>query len=108
MPGENQNIAAMAERASKEIFEVFGWRQLGPKNQNWACVEQEKHDRRRARTHPTDLVFRYEDPWSGQEIYVNSDLKSYAKGTIVQQSLVSLIRNLSRSVECANKSEEFQ
>ena len=108
MPGENQNISAMAEKASKEIFEVFGWRQVGPKNQNWACIEQEKHDRRRARTHPSDAVFRYEDPWSGQVIYVTSELKSYAKGTIIQQPLMSVIRNLSRSVECANKSEEFQ
>ena len=50
MSGENQNIAIMAEKASKEIFEVFGWRQVGPKNQNWACVEPEKHDWRRSRS----------------------------------------------------------
>ena len=46
MSGENQNIAVMAELASKEIFEVFGWRQVGPKNKNWACVEHDKHDRK--------------------------------------------------------------
>ncbi len=108
MSGENQNIAVMAELASKEVFEVFGWRLVGPRNKNWACVEHEKHDRKRAQTHPSDMVFRYEDPWSGKDIYVTSDLKSYAKGTIVQQPVVSALRGLSRAVECANKSEEFQ
>jgi len=108
MPGETQNIAAMAEKASKEIFDVFGWRHVGPKNKNWGCVEQEKHDRRRARTHSSDVVFRYEDPWSGKDVYVTSDLKSYAKGTVAQHPVASTLRNLSRAVECANKSEEFQ
>lgn len=108
MSGENQNIAVMAELASKEIFDVFGWRQVGPKNKNWACVEQERHDRRRSQTHPSDVVFQHEDPWSGKSTYVTSDLKSYAKGTITQQPVVSALRGLSRAVECANKSGEFQ
>jgi hypothetical protein len=108
MSGENQNIALMAERASKEIFDVFGWRLVGPKNKNWACVELEKHDRKRSGTHPSDTVFRYEDPWSGKDFYVTSDLKSYAKGTIKPQAVVTALRNLSRSVECANRSEGFQ
>lgn len=108
MSGENQNIALMAELASKEIFDVFGWRLVGPKNKNWGCVEQEKHDRRRVGTHPSDMVFRYEDPWSGKDLYVTSDMKSYAKGTITPQPVVGALRNLARSVDCANKSEEFQ
>jgi hypothetical protein len=108
MSGENQNIAAMAEHAAKEIFDVFGWVQVGPKNKNWACVEQEKHDRKRSKQHPSDVVYKYEDPWSGKDCYVTSDLKSYAKGTISQQPVTSALRNLARSVECADKSEEFQ
>jgi hypothetical protein len=108
MAGESQNIASMAERASAEIFDVFGWRLVGPRNKNWTCVERERHDRRRSGTHPSDAVFRYEDPWSGKETYVTSDLKSYAKGTIHQQPVVAALRNLSRSVECAGRSEEFR
>jgi hypothetical protein len=53
-------------------------------------------------------VFRYEDPWSGKEAYVTSDLKSYAQGTIQQQPVVSALRNLARSVECAGVSQEFR
>lgn len=108
MSGENQNIATMAEKASKEIFEVFGWKQVGPKNQNWACVDQEKHDRKRSKTHPSDVVFRYEEPWSGKDVYVSSDLKSYARGTIAQQPMAAALRGVARAVECANRSEEFQ
>src|SRR5258707_13770245 len=47
----------MVERASKEVFDVFGWRLVGPKNKNWACVEQENHDRKRSGTHPSDTNF---------------------------------------------------
>jgi hypothetical protein len=108
MSGENQNIAVMAELVSKEIFDVFGWRQVGPKNKNWACVEHDKHDRKSTKMHPSDVVFRYEDPWSGKDVYVTSDLKSYAMGTISQQPTIRALRNLSRGTECANKSEEFQ
>lgn len=108
MSGEHQNVAMMAEKASKEIFEVFGWKQVGPKNQNWACVDLEKHDRKRSKTHPSDVVYRYEDPWSGKNVYVSSDLKSYARGTIGQQPVAAALRGVSRGVECANRSEEFQ
>ncbi|HLX69411.1 MAG TPA: hypothetical protein VKV04_07275 [Verrucomicrobiae bacterium] len=98
----------MAEKASTEIFDVFGWRLVGPRNKNWACVERERHDRKRTGTHPSDAVFRYQDPWTGNETYVTSDLKSYAKGTIQPQPVVMALRNLSRSVECAGLSEEFR
>src|SRR3989442_2631594 len=108
MAVESQNIALIAERASSEIFDVFGWRLVGPRNKNWACVERERHDRRRVGTHPSDAVFRYEDPWSGKEAYVTSDLKSYARGSIQQQPVVSALRNLSRSVECAGVSPEIR
>jgi hypothetical protein len=108
MAGESQNVALMAERASAEIFDVFGWRLVGPRNKNWGCVERERHDRKRSGTHPSDAVFRYDDPWSGKQTYVTSDLKSYAKGTIQQQPIVTALRNLSRSVECAGRSEQFR
>src|SRR5437667_75176 len=108
MPGESHNIVLMAEKASAEIFDIFGWRLVGPRNKNWACVERDRHGRKRAGTHPSDAVFRYEDPWSGKEAYVTSDLKSYAKGTMQQQPLVAALRNLSRSVECAGVSQEFR
>ena len=54
------------------------------------------------------MVFRYEDPWSGKDVYVTSDMKSYARGTITPQPVVGALRNLARSVDCANKSQGFK
>ena len=101
---ETELIARMAEKVAKEIFGVFGWRKQGPINQNWACVEK-GHDKR---THPSDVVFHYEDPYTDQRIYVNCDLKSYGKGSITKATVGAGLRSMAMAVECANRSEEWQ
>ena len=106
---ENADIQKMAELASAEIFSVFGWEQSPLMNQNWSCVEQEKHHRqKKVKTHPTDTVFKYVDPYSGTDLYIQTDLKSYAKGTLETADLVKAIRELGRATECANKSEDWK
>ena len=76
---ETSNIAQMAEKVSKEIFSEFFWDKVGSIDTNWNCCQQKKHNKT---THPTDIVFRYEDPYEQKYINVNYDLKSYAKGSI--------------------------
>jgi hypothetical protein len=97
--GETVNIAEMAVLASTEIFSVFGWEQRPLSDQNFDCVETEKH--RKVKTkwkkHPTDTVFKYVDPYRGIDVYLNTDLKSYAKGTLDTTNLVSTLRSLSRT-----------
>ena len=40
-------------------------------NINWPCENQEKHE---VKTHPSDVVFWYEEPYSQSRTYVNCDL----------------------------------
>lgn len=103
--GETTNIAKMAEKLSKEIFAEFFWQKMGPTNVNWLCEDQEKH---KARTHPSDVIFHYEEPYSQTRTYVNCDLKSYAKGSITVGAIRSAIESLARALSCAEKSEEFR
>jgi len=106
---ETESIKKMAELASAQIFSVFGWEQLPLMNQNWDCVERNKHRKIRApHSHPSDAVFRYVDPYSGEDVYVNADLKSYAKTTLKAADLTKTIRDLGRAVECANKSADWK
>jgi hypothetical protein len=106
---ENVNIQKIAELASEQIFSIFGWTQLPLMNQDWGCVEQENHHRqKKVKTHPTDAVFKYVDPYSGNDIYIQTDLKSYAKGTLESADLVKAIRELGHATECANKSEDWK
>lgn len=91
----------MAEMLSKDLFSEFLWEQVGPWNWNWSCEEQETH---KVKTHPSDVVFYYNEPYARVRTYVNCDLKSYARGSITAGSVHSAIESLARSISCAEKS----
>ena len=105
---ETVNIAEFAKILSDEIFTIFGWQTVGPADHTWDCVEIEKHHKKKAKVHPSDVVFKYRDPYRGIDIYLNTDLKSYAKSTLQSTDLASTLRSLAGAVECANKSPSWQ
>lgn len=101
---ETQNIGRMAELISDEIFEEFGWRKIGPTNVNWDCVDS-RHDKV---THPSDVVFYYDEPYSELRTFVQTDLKSYAKNSISKSALIGAINSLAMQISCADKSEQWR
>jgi hypothetical protein len=101
---ETSNISKMAEIISKEIFATFKWEKVGPDNVNWSC----QHAHHTKKTHPSDVVFCYSEPYRQRTTYVNCDLKSYAKGTITADSIRKSIESLALSIECANVSPDWQ
>jgi hypothetical protein len=96
---ETSDIAEIANKASNEIFSVFGWDRRPPKDRNWQCVT-EKHKKE---THPSDVVFCYEDPVEHSTVYFTTDLKSYARQTVTQTSVKTALKSLAMSAECAAK-----
>ena len=102
---ETENIARMAELLSQELFGEFLWSRSGPMNQNWACERAETH---KVDTHPTDLVFYYDEPYSTKRTYIQTDLKSYARGSITSGSIRSAIKSLAKQVSCAEISENWR
>ena len=102
---ETSNIAQMAEKISKEIFSEFSWEKVGSIDTNWNCCQQEKHKKT---IHPTDIVFRYEDPYEQKYININFDLKSYAKGSINTTTIRTALESLAMTSECTQISEEWQ
>lgn len=103
---ETQNIAEMARKVFDELFSVFGWRKTGGVDRNFACSLPEQHPDKK--THPTDLVCWYEDPYELQRVYMNIDLKSYAATSITKKSIGDALRSLAQTVECANVSAEWR
>ncbi|MDC3378781.1 hypothetical protein OAX78_00680 [Planctomycetota bacterium] len=100
---ETAEIAKIAELAASNLFEVVGWEQEGGINQDWACSNKVKHDRKGKRaTHPTDAVYRYFDPYRGELVYWVVDFKSYAIGSIKKDTLAPALRSMVHTVECAN------
>jgi hypothetical protein len=102
---ETTNISRMAERLTSEIFPEFGWQAFGPTNMNWNCSLSNIHERR---THPSDLVMWYEEPYFHRRTYINFDLKSYAKGSITTAEIGGAVKSLCQATECSRLSEDWQ
>lgn len=103
--GETRHIAEMAEKLSDELFTEFFWKKTGPTDQNWPCEVPEQHG---VETHPSDVVFYYDEPYSSVRTYVNCDLKSYAKSTITKPAVVGAVESLAKQVACAECSDEWR
>lgn len=101
---ETGNIEDLAKEISKDIFKWFKWKRCKLTDVNVACISE--HHKKK--THPVDVVYYYDAPYSGSTIYLNTDLKSYKKGTIQPSKISSALKSLSMSVECANISEDWQ
>lgn len=125
---ETINISMLAGNISQDIFKIFKWHTHPHKDENFLCLRDEDHfppktstsknsksyngskeSNKSARTHPTDVVFDYFDPYLGKKIYLLSDLKSYSKDTLKSNSKIrgSLI-SLAKSIDCADVSEEWK
>src|SRR6185437_3768261 len=97
---------------------TFFWQTNGTYDQNWPCEDPTGHvlpttemqvadatsatKRKRKspppqKTHPSDVVFSYDEPYRTVRTYVNCDLKSYAAGTITPHKVLSAMRDLALS-----------
>ncbi len=74
-------------------------------NVNWPCEHQEAHG---VKTHPTDTVFFYDEPYSESRRYIQCDLKSYSKTSITRPQMKSAIVSLAKQIRCAEVSSEWQ
>jgi len=105
---ETGNIQSMAEDLAQEIFEMFGWEKVGPKNTNWPCEQKKRHDKKKSGVHTTDMVFQYRDPHFGEVVYFISDLKSYKAASIEGFDLEECLKSIGETVSCAELSKDFR
>ncbi|MBK1830529.1 hypothetical protein JIN77_07315 [Verrucomicrobiaceae bacterium R5-34] len=99
--GEVVNIATLAESASDKLFTTFGWQIGGIKDENFPCVNQTKHQKKTAKTHPVDCVFSYNDPYTEHRHFLLCDLKSYAASTMDSTDFKPYLQGLAKAAECA-------
>jgi len=103
---ETKNIGDMAEIISDEIFSEFFWEKVGSTNINWGCVQSDKHGGKK--THPSDVVFKYQDPYEQKDIYINFDLKSYQENSISVREIRTALESLAMASECTQISSDWQ
>jgi len=113
MGGEVANIAAVANRITKDIFGWFKWEEIPIYDENFKCHKVDKHKKKskkqyKEHTHPVDVVFRYFDPYLNEHIFLNADLKSYAKSSIKTDSVRAAIESLAKTIDCASGGDEWQ
>jgi hypothetical protein len=107
---ESSNIAEISTVLSKEIFAFFGWHMHPRKDDNFECLD-DKHqneNEKAKKTHPTDVVFSYDDPYSPRRVHLLTDLKSYAAKSITHQKIRQALKSLSEAVECAGQSPQWR
>jgi hypothetical protein len=100
---ETKNIDKMAELISNSIFKELKWTIHPTNDVNWDCCLTH-HEKK---THPTDVVFSYDDPYSGVIQYIQTDLKSYCKSSISDLRVRNAVKSLALQVECAKSSSEW-
>ncbi|CAM4294560.1 hypothetical protein [Acinetobacter pragensis] len=101
---ETSNIGKMAALISEELFNYFGWEKCTFEDLNWKC-ENAEHEKN---THPADVVFYYNDPYTNTVTYIHTDLKSFSESTLSSLNLNEVLQSLSMQVECSEISEEWQ
>jgi hypothetical protein len=105
---ETENIAKMAEIVSLNILSHFKWNKIDLYNTNFDCKKSTEHSKRDNSTHPVDVVFHYLDPYTGKRVLFNTDLKSYASGSITVTKIRSALKSLAKTLECARLSKQWQ
>lgn len=114
---ETKNIDEIAGIVSSSVFYELKWDMNEKKDLNWdCCMRSHLSDKQLAsddpkKTHPTDVVFSYTDPYTNVAQYVQTDLKSYAKGTIESKhskGILADVKSLGQQVECAKRSSEWK
>ncbi|MFQ3250580.1 MAG: hypothetical protein ACI9O6_002419 [Glaciecola sp.] len=101
---ETINTAEAALQISTEIFETFKWKISELYDQNLTC-EVLAHEKK---THPSDCVFFYPDPYTGKIVYFNTDLKSYGAKTINNTSVKKALKSLAMATHCASITESWK
>ena len=114
---ETKNIDEIAGIVSSRIFYELKWGMNTKTDLNWKCCmsshlsEAQSNAEDPKKTHPTDVVFSYTDPYTNVVQYIQTDLKSYAKKTIDNshsKGILGSVESLGQQVECAKRSDEWK
>ncbi|WP_279488766.1 hypothetical protein [Aeromonas veronii] len=114
---ETKNIDEIAGIVSSRVFYELKWEFNKKTDLNWQCCMRSHLSDSQAKaiepnkTHPTDVVFSYTDPYTNIVQYIQTDLKSYSKVTIEKKhskGILEAVESLGQQVECAKLSNEWQ
>ncbi|NCF08020.1 hypothetical protein [Kosakonia sp. MH5] len=103
---ETKHISEMAEKVANNLFSIFKWNRKIVSDHSWGCDSPEEHGGKK--DHPSDCVFYYRDPYDNEIKYINTDLKSYAKGSITKEQVNKAVDSLSYATNCASSNKNWK
>lgn len=109
---ETIRIAELANLITSEIASFLKW-DVHPENDlNFNCLMSTSHfDDAQAtdqKTHPTDIVISYFDPYENKKIYFNTDLKSYDSSSIGYSNVRDWLSKITKGTVCSCVSSEWK
>lgn len=128
---ETINISELAHEVSNDIFSWFKWKEINLYDENFSCRKSEEHfpkkianssesdneveseqanevESEKKCSHPVDIVFKYNDPYSGKDVLFNTDLKSYAAKSIRPGDVRDMLKSIAKTIDCASISPEWK
>ncbi len=109
---ETIRIAELANLITQEIGDFLKWK-IHPENDlNFSCLMKPHHfdgaSETDNKTHPTDLVIYYDDPYENKKVYLNTDLKSYASDSIGYAAVKDWLISIAKGTVCSLASTEWK
>jgi len=109
---ETIRIAELASLITQELGDFLKWK-IHPENDlDFLCLMKDKHfdnaSETDSKTHPTDLVISYDDPYENKKIYLNTDLKSYASESIGYAAVRDWLISIAKGTVCSLASTEWK
>lgn len=109
---ETIRIADLATLITDEIGNFLKWKIHEENDLDFNCTLKNEHFEGSkptdVKTHPTDLVIYYTDPYENKKIYLNTDLKSYATKSIGYAAVKEWLTSLTKGTVCSNVSKEWK
>lgn len=96
------------KRKSKKTVPAAGDAARSAEAEPESDVESETGSTAPVVTHPTDVVFYYDEPYSNHRTYINCDLKSYAAKSIQKGEVRKAVNSLARALTCLEKSTTWR
>lgn len=109
---ETIRISELANLIVADIGNFLKWKIHEENDLDFTCCIKEEHFKGSKptdkKTHPTDLVISYIDPYENKKIYFNTDLKSYASKSIGYSAVKDWLISLTNGTVCSNVSKEWK
>ncbi|MDA4853375.1 hypothetical protein PGK05_04250 [Acinetobacter baumannii] len=109
---ETIRIAELANLITQEIGDFLKWK-IHPENDlDFPCIMKPQHfegaTETSNKTHPTDLVIYYDDPYENKRVFLNTDLKSYASDSIGYKTVKEWLISITKGTVCSLASTEWK